>query len=394
MRLLVVLALSGVLLQDAFAQEESRVALVRVHGNHTVTDAEVLEVAGVAKGDVFPSGGDVAIQERLIQSGKFDIAEVRVRYADLDESGDVALILLVEEKTSVGSRFMVGPIFDWSDEYGVTLGGRVAVVDLPADGSVSFPLSWGGKRQAGVEAKFGDARIDLSRWRQVNPHFDLPDNRLELGGGYRVRHQRAFFDVRARWSDVDFAGVEERFATLGAGAVLDTRIDPTVPGDAVYLGFDWRHLFFLNGSESAGVDQFSVDLCGYKRLLGQSLLAGQFYWTPATGMMPDYEQPFIGGGKTLRGTKAGRFIGDSSAIATVELRLPLTSPLSFGRGGVHFFYDAATVYNDGESFGDAEWHHGVGTGLFFNFAIIGVRVDVGWDLEGGTRFHIESSIKF
>ena len=178
MRLLVVLALSGVLLQDAFAQEESRVALVRVHGNHTVTDAEVLEVAGVAKGDVFPSGGDVAIQERLIQSGKFDIAEVRVRYADLDESGDVALILLVEEKTSVGSRFMVGPIFDWSDEYGVTLGGRVAVVDLPADGSVSFPLSWGGKRQAGVEAKFGDARIDLSRWRQVNPHFDLPDNRL------------------------------------------------------------------------------------------------------------------------------------------------------------------------------------------------------------------------
>ena len=82
------------------------------------------------------------------------------------------------------------------------------------------------------------------------------------------------------------------------------------------------------------------------------------------------------------------------AMATVELRVPLTSPLSFGRGGVHFFYDTAAVYDDGESFGNAQWHHGVGTGFFFNVAIIGVRVDVGWDLEGETRFHIENSMKF
>ncbi len=393
MKFLVFLALAGALHQNE-SREDSRVTLVRVHGNHTISDAEVLEVAGVSMGDVFVPSENVAIEDRLVRSGKFETAEVRVRYRGLDETGDVALILLVREKQSVAGRFMVGPIFDWSDEYGITIGGRVAVVDLPADGRLAFPLSWGGKRQAGVEANFGDARIELSRWREVNPHFDLPDNRLELGGAYRVRRERAFFDFRGRWSDVDFGGAEERFATLGAQAVFDTRIDPTVPGDAVYLGFDWRRLFFLDGSDNTDVDQFVFDLRGYKRLFGQSLIAGQFYWTPATGPMPAYEQPFIGGGKTLRGTRAGRFIGDSSAVATVELRVPLTSPLSFGRGGVHFFYDTAAVYNDGESFSGADWHHGVGTGLFFNVAIIGVRLDVGWDLEGGTRFHIESSMKF
>ena len=394
MKLLALVALFGALSHGALCADDSRITLVRVHGNHTMTDDDVLEIAGIARGDVFSPADAGAIEERLVESGKFETAAVRVRYRGLDETGDVALILLVREKQSVADRFMVGPILDWSDEYGVTLGGRVAVVDLPADGRIAFPLSWGGKRQAGIEATFGDARVELSRWRQMNPHFDIPDNRLELGGAYRLRYQRALFDVSGRWSDVDFGGVEKRFAMLGAQAVLDTRIDPTVPGDAFYLGFDWRRLFFLNGSESLDVDQFVFDLRGYKRLFGQSLLAAQFYWSPATGPMPAYEQPYIGGGKTLRGTKAGRFIGDSAAIATVELRLPLTSPLSFARGGIHFFYDAATVYNDGESFGDSVWHHGVGTGVFFNVAIVGVRLDVGWDLEGGTRFHIESSMKF
>ena len=200
--------------------------------------------------------------------------------------------------------------------------------------------------------------------------------------------------MRGRWTDVDFAGDGDRFVTFGAQAVLDTRIDLTVPGNAFYLGLDWRRLFFLDDSASPDVDQFTVDTRGYKRLWGQALLAGQFLWKPATGPMPAYEQPFIGGGKTLRGTKAGTFIGDNSAVATIELRLPVTSPLSFGTAGFHLFYDLATVYDEGESFGGADWHQGVGGGFFFNVAIIGFRVDLGWDLEGGTRVHFASSMKF
>ena len=48
----------------------------------------------------------------------------------------------------------------------------------------------------------------------------------------------------------------------------------------------------------------------------------------------------------------------------------------------------------GESLGGARFHHGLGVGVFLRLAIIGVRMDVGWDLDGGSRFHIASSMKF
>ena len=390
MKLLTALALAG-----ALFQVDSRVVLVRVHGNHTLPDDEVLRLAGVSRGDPFEAGDEERIRERLLESKKFESAEVRVRYRSLSESGDVALVLLVRERRSVPSRFMVGPIFDLSDEYGVTLGARLAFVELAGGkGRVGFPLSWGGKRQAGVEGQFDNVRFEFLRWREVNPHFDTPDNRLQLGGAYSAAYKHMRFDAGLRWSRVDFAELDDRFVTLGAKAVFDTRRDPTVPGNAVYAGFDWRRRFFLNESVRPDVNQYVIDLRGYKRLWGQALLAGQYYWAIAGGPLPPYEQPFLGGGKTLRGYKAGHFIGDSAAHATAELRLPLTSPLSFARGGIHFFYDTGAVYDYGESIGGARFHHGVGTGVFFRAAIIGIRLDVGWDLEGGTRFHIASSVKF
>ena len=293
----------------------------------------------------------------------------------------------------------MGPLVDISSEYGLTLGARFAFVDFATEGGhIAFPMSWGGKRQAGVETTFpvGDGqhlRFDLSRWRQVNPHFDIPDNRLEVGGRFVKHVRRATFHVRGQWSDVDFELPDQRFATLGAKAVFDTRIDPTMPGDAVYLGLDWRRLFFLAGVDRSDVNQYALDLRGYKRLIGQSLLAGQFYWAIADGPMPSYEQPFVGGGKTLRGYKAGRFIGDNAAYGTVELRLPLTSPTSFARVGLHFFYDTGTAYDYGVRFDSARFHHALGVGAFLK-VLIGLRIDMGWDLEGGSRFSIESQMKF
>ena len=312
----------------------------------------------------------------------------------MSESSDVVVVLLVREKKKASSRFMLGPVFDVSDEYGITLGARVAVVDLGAEWArLSFPFSFGGKRQAAVEGQLGNGRFDLSRNRQVNPHFDLPDNRFTVGGSYRFSKNPVALDVLARWTDVSFDGLDERFTTVGAKLALDTRVDPTIPGDAIYAGVDWRRLSFVDDVRP-GVDQFGIDLRGYKRLVGQSLLATQFYWNVANGPLPPYERPFLGGGRTLRGTKPGRFLGDNRAMATVELRLPLSDVLSFARSGVHVFYDTGTVYDDGESLRRARFRHGVGGGFFFRFAIIGVRADVGWDLEGTTRFHIAGSFKF
>jgi len=375
-------------------QEEARIAQVRIHGNHTIPDDEVLTIAGVAVGDLLRSGFDDEIAERLRESGRFETAEVRVRRRGFAPGSDAVLVLLVREKRSVSSRFMVGPIFDVSDEYGVTLGARFAVVGLGEHGQLGFPASFGGKRQLAVEGRFAGLAIDLSRERQINPHFDLPDNRLTTGAGYHARFGKFGFDVSGRWTDVDFDTTDEQFGSFGGKLLFDTRIDPTIPGNAGYAAVTWRRLVFSESSASEDVNQYTFDVRGYKRLWGQALLASQFLWDVASGPVPSYEQPFLGGGMTLRGTKPGAFIGDNRAIGTVELRLPVTSPLSFGRAGVHLFYDGGAAYDYGESLEQATWHHGVGGGFFFRVAMIGLRVDVGFDLEGGTRFHIGSNFKF
>lgn len=389
MKLFVLALLAGL------AQPDSRVGTVRVHGNHSIPDAEVTRIAGVEVGDAFTDELAALVEARLVGSGRFESVDVRVRYRGLSSSGDVAMVLLVREKRSAASRFMVAPLFDATDEYGVTLGARVAVVDLGGeDRALGFPISFGGTRQAAVEGRVGAFRFDLARRRRVNPHFDAPDNRLELGGSYRSSFKRLSAELRGRWSDVDFLGLDERVARFGGRVSFDTRVDPTIPGDAFFAGLGVERLAFESDEPRDDVQLYRVDLRGYKRLVGQALLAVQVDWTTASGRLPPYEQRFLGGGGTLRGTAPGRFIGDNRALATAELRLPMTSPLSFARAGFHVFYDTGAVYDHGVGIRKARFHHGVGVGTFFRFAMIGLRTDVGWDLEGTTRFHIASQFKF
>ncbi len=382
-------------LTSAWLMQDPRVDSIRVHGNHSIPDVEVIEISGLSIGDVLAPDAKLAVEERLVESGRFETAEVRLRRRGLAPDSDVVVVLLVREKRAASSRFMVGPIFDVSDEYGITVGARVAVVDLFGDdGQLGFPMSFGGKRQIAVEGRAGGFRFDLSRNRRVNPHFDLPDNRFTVGGRYLARHRKLAFELGGRWSDVDFDAAEERFSEIRGGVVFDTRIDPTIPGNAAYLGFSARRLLFHGGSSREDLNQYTFDVRGYKRLWGQALLASQFLWNVSSGPMPGYEQPLLGGGETMRGLKPGAFIGDNRALGSIELRLPFTSPLSFGRAGVHLFYDAGTAYDDRVALSDATFEHAVGVGTFFRAAFIGLRLDVGWNLDGGTRFHIASQLKF
>ena len=388
------------------ASSERRIASIRIHGNHETPDPEVLQIAAIAPGDPFGDDAAELIRNRLESSGRFAEVDVRVRYRGLDESGDVSLVIVVRENRSVPSRFMVGPVLKLSDEYGFTIGANLAFVDFITEGGrLSFPLSWGGERRVAIRGDFPlqnlgrgrtthHIRFFADRERTMNPHFDIPDNRLKIGAGLTSRFRFLSIGFDGDWTDVSFEPWEERFVTLGASATMDTRVDATVPGDAVYLGVGWRHTLFQEGVERPNVNRLSFDLRGYKRLIGRSLLAAQFFTHFSDGPLPAYEQPFLGGGATLRGTKAGRFIGDNIAHGAVELRLPLTSPLSFYRAGVHFFYDTGAVFDDGQRLRDAEIHHGVGVGCFLRVAVIGVRADVGWDLEGGTRFHVGSGFRF
>jgi len=388
------------------AQAQKEIETIRVHGNHTIPDQEILSIAAVSPGDKLSDSSVDEIKQRLLDSGRFDTAEVRVRHRSLDESGPVSLVIIVREGKSVPSRFMVGPIFRFSDEYGVTVGANFAVVDLLTEsGRVSFPLSWGGTRQiaAKVLIPVGESErgevvhnllFDIDRNRRVNPHFDVPDNRLVVGGGIQSRFRSLNFGARGDWTDGTFGELDESFITASANVAFDTRVDEIIPGDAVYLGFGWDRLFFRTGETRPDVNRYSVDLRGYKHLFGPLHLAGQFYYNPASGPLPPYQKPFLGGGATLRGHKAGQYIGDNVALATLELRWPVTRLLRVARVGLHFFYDTGTVYDYGDKLRDATWYEGAGVGGFFRVFFITVRADVGWNLRGGTRFHIASKMKF
>ncbi len=79
------------------------VAEIRVHGNLSVPDAEVIALAGVSVGEA--AGPDLAeiVRDRLAASGRFETVDVRRRYRSLNATDQVALVIVVRERP--GARF-------------------------------------------------------------------------------------------------------------------------------------------------------------------------------------------------------------------------------------------------------------------------------------------------
>ena len=68
--------------------------------------------------------------------------------------------------------------------------------------------------------------------------------------------------------------------------------------------------------------------------------------------LPPYLQSLLGGWSSLRGFAAGSFIGDTMVTGSLELRIPLTTPLSVGKLGVSAFVDTGKAYDKGQRFDD------------------------------------------
>jgi outer membrane protein assembly factor BamA len=101
-------------------------------------------------------------------------------------------------------------------------------------------------------------------------------------------------------------------------------------------------LSFQNGG---AVDRLSLEGRGYVGLFRQNVLVLRALRDAADTPLPPYLKPMLGGMANLRGFKAGTAIGDMLVAASAELRVPLTSPLSFGKIGVSAFVDAGTAYD-------------------------------------------------
>jgi outer membrane protein assembly factor BamA len=411
--------MTGVLLAAfLFGQAPSEtIAEIRVHGNVTLDDAAVVALAGITLGSRLEANGLDAIKKRLQDSNRFDTIEVRKRYRTM-AMDEVAIVLLVHERPGlspdgrppsvarrVRGQLQFFPILGYDEGYGFTYGARFSFVNVLGRGTrVSIPISAGGTKRIALEADRTFRTGPLTRVsgsfglvQRENPHFDIDDRRVEVKG----RAERRFFDTLTVGGDlgrtrVTFSPTRDQFWTTGADMTVDTRRDPAFPSDAVLATAAWSRLHPIGAASFGGssVDRYRLDARGYKRLFRQNVIAVRAEYDTASAPLPLYEQWLLGG-SNLRGTSAGTYAGDKRFLWSAELRVPFSSPLSQGRVGVNVFMDGGATALHGQKIFDAPRYRGVGGGVFLNFAVINLNLNVARSLDSKrTRIHFGTGFTF
>ena len=380
---------------------------LRVHGNHSIPDDAVLALAGVAVGDIVDAGVVEAVTLRLETSGRFETVEVRKRYRSLTATDRIALIIVVREgpRASVrnpvvrsfarlAGQSMFLPVVRYDEGYGMSYGARFSLVDvLGASSRVSVPATWGGDKRVALEVERplpGGVAERLrgggSYGRRTHPYFGVEDRRTrawvgvdrELGNGLRT-------GVETAWEEVGFLGSSDRLTRLSVGVEYEGVSAGAFPRDDVRLRAAVERIAVAGWP--AAVIRPRIDAQAFKGVGGQAVLAARVLFEGASAALPPYEQSLLGGGGNLRGWRVGARVGDRLAAASLELRLPLGSPISMGNAGVRFFYDTAAAYDVGRSLGDQRFLKGAGAGVFLTMPFGSLHLDAGHDFRGSVRIH-------
>lgn len=408
---LVVIAFFAGFVVHTSAQAPERITEIRVHGNHTTPDADVLRLSGLTTG---ADAGEPALEEaerRLKSTGRFEGVELRRRYLSIDDPSRILIMIVVDEHPAVSASDLTPgpfkklramqmwmPILKHEDGYGFTYGARLAFKDPLGDRSrVSAPMTWGGERRIGLEAERSfDGPISIVRgsvglYRRVNPFFDLSDRRTEA----RAEADRIFTSwfragVDARVASVEFGpDYDARHSAAGFHTVFDTRVDPSFPRNAIHTRIGWERLFF---GDSAG--RWNTDARGYIGVGGSLVLALRAHLITADSSLPSAEQSLLGGSGTVRGYSAGHRAGDNLFASSAELRIPLNSPLTFGRFGLKAFVDAGTAWNTAGRWDDEAFDRGIGGGVYIGGGPFIIDLDVAKPRTGNVRAHFGMGVTF
>jgi outer membrane protein assembly factor BamA len=114
----------------------------------------------------------------------------------------------------------------------------------------------------------------------------------------------------------------------------------------------------------------------------------------ADAPLPLYLRSLLGGWSSLRGFEAGAFTGDTMTTGSVELRVPLGSPVHIAQAGVSVFVDAGRAYDKGERFGDQPLHRGVGAEAWMAATVFHLGVSVAHGRGAGTRVNFGAGLSF
>ena len=426
--LLLVAALIGSgLAPSPQAQAREVIAAVLVHGNQVIATEDVITIAGVKVGDPFTDKTIADVTARLKAAGKFDTVDVRKRYASIEDMSQITLVILANEgavriarpvlpggdvtveRRKLWHNLMFMPILDGEDGYGFTYGVRVAYAQPIGPGSrLSFPLTWGGTRRAGVEldrtfesgaisrVEFGGA-IQNKR----NPAYDIRDGRHRVW----ARAEKVMGPVRlgttGGYQRVSFADVIDHFTTIAGDATLDTRLDPVLPRNAVYVNASIEHVMFgetsttLPSGDGTSLNRTRLDARGYVGLYGQQVLVARVLAEDVDRPAPLYLRSLLGGWSNLRGFEAGFRTGDTLLATSLEWRMPITSPLSsFGKMGVSVFVDWGTAYDHGQQLRDQKWDQGAGGAVWLTITAFRMSVGVAHGKGSGTRVNFGGGLTF
>jgi outer membrane protein assembly factor BamA len=402
--------------RESLAPQET-VADIRVHGNVATPDQEIVELAGIRVGAAVGPTTIADLASRLRATKRFQRVDVLKRFASIADPTQVVIVIIVDEgpvkieltgnagsPTHVvrthGPHMMFLPVLSSEDGYGLTYGAQFALPDaVGKDSRVAFPLTWGGDKRAAIEFEKAFDRGPVSRVlagtsisRRTHPFFERDDDR----GRVWTRAEREIaHSLRAGatggWQHVSFLDTGDSFTHLGGDVVLDTRLDPMLARNAVYARAAWTHFALRNGDALNGSE---LEGRGYVGLFGQSVLVVRALRDDADKPRPVYLQPMLGGLANLRGFKAGTAVGDTLVAGSVEVRLPLTSPLRIGKIGVNVFVDAGTVYSKSERLANQTLKRGVGAGLWFSAAFVRMNLAVAHGLGATTRVHFGGTLSF
>jgi outer membrane protein assembly factor BamA len=390
---------------------------IRVHGNQLTPDEEVIRLSGLVVGAPFETGTIEAVRARLRSARRFEDVDVLKRYASIADQSRILVVIVVNEgpvriqvpdapdlpirvvRRRGATNLMLMPVLDAEDGYGLTYGVRLAYVGVAGRrGRLSFPLTWGGFKRAGAEfdrpfesgpltrIQVGTG-VDQSR----NPAFDEQDTRRRVW----ARAERTFGPVRAAglagWQRVSFADADDRIRSAGVEVTFDTRSDAILPRNAVYATASWSRLH-LRSAEP--IDRTRLEARGYLGLVGQTVLVVRAHREGADRTMPPFLQSLLGGWSSLRGFKAGAFAGDQLVAGSLELRVPLSSPLQLGKFGASVFVDAGAAYRHDQRLADQPVRAGVGGAVWFTATAFRMGVSVARGRGATTRVNFGAGLAY
>jgi outer membrane protein assembly factor BamA len=397
------------------------IADVRVHGNHLTTDDEVIQLSGLKKGAPVTADTIQQATKALKSSGKFDDVQVLKRFASIEDATQIVIMLIVNEgpvrielpidegpgararlvRRGAASNLMYMPILDAEDGYAPRFGLRVAYVGSARSKTrVSFPFTLGGERRVGAELEkgFTNGRIQFggALTSSKHPFYEETDRRQRAWARVEGTAKKLHLGGTTSWQRINFGGARDKVLTIGGDVLIDTRLDPMLPRNAVYLlaSVEQNRVTPESTSVSRTITRTKVDASGYLGTFGQTVLMARVVREDASTSAPAYFKSLLGGQSNLRGFETASFSGDTLVAGTVELRSPLGSPLNLAKLGIRVFADAGTVYDKGQRYKDQTLKQGYGAGLFLTAAIFHLNLDVAHGKGAGTRVHFGGGISF